>query len=350
MGQMLAYSGITTKIKSMEGRFLKKKDGLTLASMQNTTEFIVFLKQHESYSTLFAHLDENTLHRSQIEAILTNSKYNEYAKLYRFSTVEQRRFLDIYFKRFEIDMIKTCLRMVFAKRAMDYNLWVFQEFFSTHSHINLTALSQCSNINELLSALKGTSYYSLLNNMNGDNLTLFDYENTLDTNYYTYYWKIKDKTLTGDNLLLITNEIGTEIDLYNLLSLFRIKTYFKISNFDYYRYLVPLNYKLKRDEIQKMIDSTTRDEFFELFKTTYYYRRYHKLYKDNLEMFCKKVTALMHISNKRKYPYSIASITNFLYKKEEEIRKLTTTLECIRYQIDVSQSLQYLQTGGDSFD
>ena len=41
-------------------------------------------------------------------------------------------------------------------------------------------------------------------------------------------------------------------------------------------------------------------------------------------------------------PYSVASIYTYLYLKEEEIDKLTTALECIRYGLPRSETLAYM--------
>ena len=42
----------------------------------------------------------------------------------------------------------------------------------------------------------------------------------------------------------------------------------------------------------------------------------------------------------RKYPYSLAVIDEYLFLREEEIKRLTTAMECIRYGLDASQILK----------
>ena len=44
----------------------------------------------------------------------------------------------------------------------------------------------------------------------------------------------------------------------------------------------------------------------------------------------------------RNHPYSLASIQQYLFLKEEEIYKITTALECIRYGLSQRETLQYL--------
>ena len=44
----------------------------------------------------------------------------------------------------------------------------------------------------------------------------------------------------------------------------------------------------------------------------------------------------------RNHPYSLASIQQYLFLKEEEIYKITTALECIRYGLSQRETLRYL--------
>lgn len=344
--EMLNYSGISTKIKSMESHLIGKNDIENLASMQNTTDFVAFLKQHPSYSLLFAREDEATLHRGRIEGVFTNSKYNEYAKLYRFSSLQQRSFLEIYFIRFEIDVIKTCLRMIFDERDIVYDLSMFETFFNTHSKIDIVALSQSNTIEEFIHHLENTRYHHVFRSIQGDKLTLFEYETNLDIYYFSYYWKYKEKTLKGKELKLITNQVGTEIDLHNILSLYRAKTYFHIESANLYAYVIPINYKLKKQELAKLIDAPGREEFLEIFRQTYYYKKYSRFEGKHLEDMFQAILKHTYVNNVRKNPYSVAVITMYLYRKEREINTLTTALECIRYHLESAESLKYLENGG----
>jgi V/A-type H+-transporting ATPase subunit C len=45
----------------------------------------------------------------------------------------------------------------------------------------------------------------------------------------------------------------------------------------------------------------------------------------------------------RKYPNSMAPVDYYLYLKEMEIDKLTTVLECIRYKLEPTDTLKYVQ-------
>ena len=49
------------------------------------------------------------LHRGDIEKVLRQSVYHDFAKLYSFANLKQRQFLSMYFMRYEIYFLKVCL-------------------------------------------------------------------------------------------------------------------------------------------------------------------------------------------------------------------------------------------------
>ena len=50
----------------------------------------------------------------------------------------------------------------------------------------------------------------------------------------------------------------------------------------------------------------------------------------------------LYTADRRQNPYSIASINMYLFLKEEELRKLTTAMECIRYGLNPGETLGYV--------
>ncbi len=92
MGNLLSYSGTTTKIRAIRSRLLTPDNYRELASSKNVTEALAYLKKQPGYRDLFAGVEESGLHRSDIEKMLTNAIYIDFQKIYRFAPVEQRKF------------------------------------------------------------------------------------------------------------------------------------------------------------------------------------------------------------------------------------------------------------------
>lgn len=133
MGSLISYSGISTKVKAMERFRIRPEQFEAMADLGSVPEAVQFLRSNPSYEKAFSKASEDELHRGKIEQLLNLSKYHDFAKLYRFANVGQRRFLDLYFMHYEIDILKTCLRNAAGNRESAQDLSGFKEFFDKHS-------------------------------------------------------------------------------------------------------------------------------------------------------------------------------------------------------------------------
>ena len=87
MGNLLAYSGIVTKVRAMQAKLLTDEDFQNIAAFHTVTEVAAYLKEHPGYRNVLADMDENRLHRGEIEKLLVQSLYSDYTRLYRFSGI-----------------------------------------------------------------------------------------------------------------------------------------------------------------------------------------------------------------------------------------------------------------------
>jgi V/A-type H+-transporting ATPase subunit C len=176
MNNLLSYSGINTKVKAMSSNFISKEEYNKIAGLDLVTDFITFLKDHPGYREIFGRYDEHELHRGDVERIITNGLYHDYTKIYRFAGMSQRKDLDLLFLRYEVNILKACIRLVYNKKnTVDFSH--FKTFFSKHSSVNLDALLASKSMEEFTAGLKGTEYYHLFEKLRSlSNPTSFDYE------------------------------------------------------------------------------------------------------------------------------------------------------------------------------
>ena len=342
---LLSYSGVTTKVRAMSGKLLQQKDYHNLCTVASVQEYVNYIKKCPAYTPIFATINIDTLHRGDIEKLLTKSIYYDFSKIYRFSSARQRQFLDLYFLRFQVQIIKSLMRMIFDHRDPELNLDLYQDFFMKHSKMNLSRLTSSTNIHELIEHLKGTVFYQPLNKLEIiEHPTIFDYEMQLDLFYFVTIYNNCSKHLSGDDLLLIKNSFGIQIDLLNIQWIYRSKKYLNLSSTDLINIIIPIDYKLKHHQIRKLIESESLSEFEQLLRDTFYGNKFEIIENYSLEDAFGKLQRNLNKLDCRKNPYSVAVIKAYLYNKENEVQKLTTTLECIRYGYDPKDIEQYLQT------
>ena len=222
MSGLLSYSGLTTKIRAMQSHLLNDQNFREIVELESVPQAVSYLKQHKGYEDLFEGYNEADLHRGQIEKMLRLTVYRDFSKLYRFANVEQRKFLALYFKRYEVSVIKECLNTVFDHRDVVLNLSIFDEFFNKHSQLDINLLASSRTIEELIANLKGTEYYAPLSQLADiERPTLFDYEMTLDLYYFAQMWKDRSKVVTKRDLEELTAAWGSKFDMLNLQWIYR---------------------------------------------------------------------------------------------------------------------------------
>ena len=248
MGKLLSYSGISTKIRAMQSKLITEDQIQEMLQFTSTSHAAAWLKRTPEYSKTWASLDENSLHRGQIEKLLKASIFDDFSKIYQFASSEQRKFLDLYSRRYEIRVLKELMTNLFDHRDTDpVDLSPYREFFRRHSNLDLDALTACKTMDEFINALKGNEFYSPLSQIqNHDTALLFDYGMALDLYYFSLIWKVRRKLFSGKDLEQITNAYGEKFDMLNLQFIFRSKRYFSMAPADIYALLIPMNYKLKK--------------------------------------------------------------------------------------------------------
>lgn len=342
MGGLLKYSGIVTKIRAMQSHLLTDQNFEEIANLGTVTEAVTYLKSTPGYEDILRDADINTLHRGDVEKLLAQSLYNDYSRLYSFSGLEVRRFLKLYMKRYEVNLINYCSRIVFNHYQEPFDLNYKKPFFNQYSQLSIDRLMTARTMPELVEALHDTEYYKPLKKL-AENGTpnLFDYDLALDLYYFNSIWKERKKVLKKQDLEMFTKSSGAKIDLLNLQWIYRAKKYYTLSAADIYSMLIPIQYHLNSGELKTLVEAGGLDEFMSAAQKTYYAKRYAFDSSHTIEQLYKDCLNHLYTAERRKFPYSLSAVNTYLFLKEEEIHKLTTTLECIRYGLTAKETLEY---------
>lgn len=343
MGNLLAYSGIVTKLRAMEAKLLTQEQFEEIASLGSVTELVSYLNANSSYRYVLQDMDETMLHRGNIEKVLILSLYHDYTKIYRFCGPKERKFLKLYLKRYEVDLINYCLRIVINHYQEPFDLNHKKPFFDKYSQISIEKLITSRTTDQLVEALKDTEYYEPLKNLKeGPSVTLFDYDLALNLYYFTSMWRERKKFLKKKELELFTRDCGSKIDLLNIQWIYRAKKHFHLPAANIYSLLIPIHYRVSLEKIKAMVEASTPEELLTILQQTSYARHYDFEQHLTTEKMYADCLSRLYTADRRQNPYSIASINMYLFLKEEELRKLTTAMECIRYGLNPGETLGYV--------
>ena len=344
MNGLLSYSGLTTKIRAMESHFLNDADFRNITELESVPEAVNYLKKFHSYEPVFDSVDENKLHRASIERMLRQSIYRDFTKIYQFSNISQRKFLDLYFKRYEVIIIKRCLNSLFDQRDLLIDLSAFENFFRKHSSLDITAMAAASTLPEFVDAMKGTDYYGTFSKLlEMEHPTLFDYEMALDLYYFRDIWRMKDKLYKGQDLKELTKAYGSKFEMLNLQWIYRSKKYYHMSSADIYALLIPVKYRISNQQITAMVEAENLSTLESLINQCFYARQYKGFSLDNLESMYADIMRHILSSASRNNPYSVITLYSYLHHKEHEVDRLIIALECVRYRIASDKAMNYIK-------
>ena len=343
MGNLLKYSGIVTKIRAMEAKLLTPEQFADIANLRSVPDIADYLRKNTAYAEVLDTLTEDQIHRGNIEKVLVQSLYHDYTKIYRFCGQSQREFMKLIMKGYEIELINYCLRIVINHYQEPFDLNHKKPFFDKYSQISIEKLITSRTTDQLVENLKGTEYYEPLKKLkNSQSVTLFDYDLALNLYYFTAMWKERKKFLKKKELELFTRDCGSKIDLLNMQWIYRAKKHFNLKEADIYSLLIPIHYRISVEQIKAMAEASNMDEFFAVLQKTPYARHYNFEQDLTIEQMYEDCLYHLYTADRRQNPYSIASINMYLFLKEEELRKLTTAMECIRYGLNSGETLGYV--------
>lgn len=346
MGNLLAYSGISTKIRAMGSQLLTDKDYEQLAALSSVSEAVEYLKQKPAFKQSLELAEEKTLHRAAVERMLFFTEYYDFVKIYRFSSVKLRKFLNLHFLTYECAFLKSAFRAVADRRETDIKITDLGAFFRKHASFSCDKISEARTIEELLGVLRDSPYYEYLHPLQEQGAGLFDYETAMDTYVFSRIWNQIKKQFQGSDYETLRQTYGCKFDLLNLMWIYRSKKYYNLERAEIYRLLLPIHHKLNKAMVQKLVETASLEEFKTLLGQTYYGNRYEVMVeREEQGFYIEKIyhALLYHIHNRefRNHPYSTAAVNAYLYKKHLETERLITTIEGVRYGLPTQTIIEH---------
>ena len=116
------YSGISAKIRAMSANLISSHMYEEITTLSSVPEFTAYLCEKTTYGSYLKKADARLLHRGEIETFLSRGVYEDFKKLYRFADNNQRKYLDLYFKSFEIEMLKKCIRHIYNSKDKENDI------------------------------------------------------------------------------------------------------------------------------------------------------------------------------------------------------------------------------------
>ncbi len=226
-----ASNAILSKARAMYGKRLREENYRDLLNCKTVSEVAGYLKNRTSYSGILAGINENDVHRGQLEGKLRQKLFEDYASLCRYELSVGEHFADYLLEHGEIEQILHSLMYLDAGNPEEY-LFSLPAFLNRHTRIDLYALAHVKNYEDLLSALSHTPYRKLMEPFRpvpGIPMNYTGIENALYTYLYNSAFEIIDKYTHGQAARQLRELFQTYMDLVNAARIVRLKTVYRES-------------------------------------------------------------------------------------------------------------------------
>lgn len=335
MNVSLKYPSINAKLKSMYSKKLSLEEFSELIKQPDSERALLYLK---SIKQEFKSLSENA-DRIEIETQLDKNLIKDIQKIEKLLSDKSKYYLKIFLSKYEIRCIKSVFRKIYSRSILDEDLENV-EIWTDVIFKELKGINNVTNFDEFLNLIKKTPYYKIFKDYIGQDIksiNIFDVENKLDIMYFKTMMEIADDR--GNSVL--RDNIGTQIDLENILWIYRTKKYYNFSEKDIRKTLINYFYKLTKEDITMLINSSDYNDFESVLKKT----AYKKIIvgdERNLEQMMSKY---FYKKNNRTFRGNMFNM-NFIYAYidiiDAENNDITNIIEGIRYNLTRNDILQKL--------
>lgn len=337
MALSYASNAIFSKARAMYGRHLKESDYAKLLACNTVSEILTCLKSSEKYADVMKQLNENNIHRVQLESALRQKLFQDYESLCRYEVTVGDDFARYTIMKAEIGQIMHYLTLLCTGAQHEFYSSL-PKYFLKVSSINFSAIAGANNYDEFLKVLGRSVYSKLLEPfrpLKGKSINLSDIENALYNYLFETVYTIIDKT-SGAEKQDLKKMFDTNIDLRNFTRILRLKKYYRLEPDEIRKQLLPFG-SLKERQITALCNAQDTKELFSIMQQTMAGKIISKLeYSFNCEIPRR---ALYEESYKRMYFSVNPSVVLLAYYTlaETEIDNIIHIIEGVRYKVETEK-------------
>lgn len=322
----IKYPAIHAKLNGMYAQKLKKFQLEELIKQNSTRQAVALLKSfHSDFKDL-----EDTPQRTKIKILLDASLIQDIQKIVRLLNKQDKEIFLQFISIYEIKCIKSAFRKLSSNSTLHAQKEEVQNW-TEKIFPNLIGLENVKELDTFLEILKKTKYAPIFAEY-GDSInqvSLFQIENKLDKLYFENMMKIAKSYNSS-----LEDMIGKQIDLNNIVWIYRVRKHYGFSREQIKDILIFKNYKLKKAELEKLMDANDERELIKELKQTYYakYIDFNELadLDEKIDQYLYKLYQKYFRGN----ILNISAIYAYIGMVEKENNDIMNIVEGIRYHLN----------------
>lgn len=343
MSSSKASNAILAKARAMYGKCLTEKNYDELMECHSVPEIATYLKTRTNYSSTLTGLNENDVHRGQLEPILKQNIYSDIFALSRYEQDNSVSFSDFIVSKIEIEEIIRCLTLINIGKPQEY-VYTMPLSLDKLTKINLKSFTSVRTYDDILEVLKGTVYLPVLQKFkpkDGERIQIAEIETSLDNEICRRLLESISNSKNKRDREQLKDIFLSFLDFKNVARILRLKKYYKFSHDKIKKNLIPYG-KLRDKVIDELCSAETVQEVFERSRSTYLGKLMSKLqYNDQTQI----TDALLSMYCKHHLRLSINPtivMISYIYLKEIELKNIVNIIEATRYGISADEKAKLL--------
>ncbi len=345
---MSNYAGnaIITKAKAIYGNRLKPEDYQELLKFNSVPELTGYLKRNNKYSNTLKDVDENSMHRGQLENLVRKSYFDNLVRIVKFVGTDDRKFYELDMIRREIDIVLSSIRSIISDN-IESSIRDLPLFFTKHASFDLEKITKAMSMRELLIALKDTRYHDIVAEYytnDSAEIRYTDIEHGLYVQYHKIVIERINKYYKGKTHRILMDIYQLKIEIENVIKIYRLKKFYNASTTDILKSIITENIRMSDNKLIELINLKNPDEILNVLSKSEFSK-----FKDSDEYIYVEYQAgkIKHNMAKRfmYFSYSPPIVYSvFLFLNEIEMSNIFNIIEGIRYDIakeDIRRMLIY---------
>lgn len=339
-----ANNAIVAKAKSIYGGFIKPDEYIRMTKLKSLSDLVGYLKKHKNYRDMLAGVQENSIHRGTLEALIKKNAFKQIDRLVKFANAKDEEFYQLNYVRQETELILAAIRMIIADEYFDSNI-KSATLFDVKTNINVSKLLKATNLTDILDVVSKTKYAELIapyETKNNNNIRYLDIEHTLEEHYYDEAFRRIDKHYDGKVKKDLENVFQTRIELGNIIKIYRLKKFYSASTITIKDVLILKHSRISEAEMDRIISINNPDEILMYLSNS----EFSKFSSDKEYIFVEYYAGRIRYELAKKNIYYGTNVPtiylSFIALSEMEIENITNIIEGIRYQVNEQEIQQML--------
>lgn len=333
---MISYASnaVLSKARAMYGKSIKSKHYKELLACKSIPDIASYLKKKTSYAGVLQSVNENNIHRSELEKKLKYKLFVDFEVLGRYDISVGEHFFEYIVARAEIEQMMHSLVLLAAGRSGEY-IHIIPDFFYSHAKVDLKALKYVKSYSDFLNVIKNSHYFKALGELANDASKMPDLtyiETKLYNHLYDIVFGVIKKYVPGKAKKELNDFFDLYIDLTNLVRIVRMRKFYDLSP-DYMSAGL-MNYgKLSKQQLQKFIDSPNDKQMMADMKNTPMGKKW---FSKGLDVIDKVPLNMRYRKCRHSIRFSVSPpvvLVSYIFLKEIEILNIINIIEGIKYRL-----------------